>query len=74
MSLHRDCMTWESVAQKLDEHENSIAVCLLAVNDEEHYDAAERLMRIKPQSDRLFPVFVRPANAEEDNEFDAAVA
>ena len=66
ISLHSACATWDQVIEKLGEHENSLAVCMIAVNSEENFAEAERLLSEKPTAPgkQLFPVFVRNAKAD----------
>ena len=72
ISLHREC-TWDSIAKNLAEHENSIAVCPIAVYNEEHFAVAQTIMSKKPaNSPTLLPVFVRNAKAD-DKALDARV-
>lgn len=75
ISLHSDCATWDQVVEKLGEHENSIAVCMIAVNNEELFVEAQRLMSEKPTAPgkQLFPVFVRNAKAD-SQQLDARVS
>ena len=52
ISLNRDCgVSWDRVTGKLSQHTNSIAVCLFAINNEDHFAEAERLLGSKPQID-----------------------
>ena len=49
ISLNRDCgVSWDRVTAKLSQHTNSIAVCLFAMNNEDHFAEAERLLGSKP--------------------------
>ena len=75
ISLHSDCATWDQVVERLGEHENSIAVCMIAVYNEELFVEAQRLMSEKPTAPgkQLFPVFVRNAKAD-DQQLDARVS
>ena len=76
ISLNRDCgVSWDRVTGKLSQHTNSIAICLFAMNNEDHFVEAERLLGSKPQIDnqaKLFPVYVRNAKAN-DQALDARV-
>ena len=74
ISLHRQ-FTWDKIAGELNKQKNSIAVCPIAVYNEEHFLIAQQLMAQKPPtgSQYILPVFVRNAKAD-DKALDARVA
>ena len=40
ISLHREC-TWDSIVSLVSKHENSMAVCPIAVYNEDHFKIAQ---------------------------------
>ena len=64
ITLHRDC-TWDQITGKVGEAPNSIAVCPIAVYNQEHLATAEQLLSSKPAGSNIMPIFVRNAKADD---------